>query len=55
MPGLVLGIHDLSRINKTWMAGTTLAAVAARPAMTTAHCAAMPAALASVVADQPRQ
>jgi len=36
MPGLVPGIHDfLLRHLKTWMAGTTLAAYAARPAMTT--------------------
>jgi hypothetical protein len=36
MPGLVPGIHVLTmRVElKTWMAGTTLAAVAARPAMT---------------------
>src|SRR6266511_2119938 len=36
MPGLVPGIHVFrARVkSKTWMAGTTLAAAAARPAMT---------------------
>jgi hypothetical protein len=37
MPGLVPGIHVLKRESKTWMAGTTLAAAAARPAITKAR------------------